>query len=109
MIVQAKKTNPIIPKCKKMLSEYYGKKFRGLIVYGSYARGKADQFSDIDLLILLAKPFDFYKELRRITDLLYPLQLESDRLISAKPADFNEFHKGTIQLYRNAKEEGFSL
>ncbi|MBN1868719.1 hypothetical protein JW916_15670, partial [Candidatus Sumerlaeota bacterium] len=37
---------------------------------------------------------------------LYPVQLESDRLISAKPAPVDEFEQGRTQLYRNAKREG---
>jgi predicted nucleotidyltransferase len=32
--------------------------FQGLILYGSMARGEADNFSDIDLLVLLKKPFN---------------------------------------------------
>jgi hypothetical protein len=38
--------------------------------------------------------------------LLYPIQLGSDRLISAKPALQDEFERGSLQLYRNAKREG---
>jgi len=65
--------------------------------------------SDIDLLVLLSKPFYYFRELRNITDLLYPLQLESEQLISAKPAAVDEFESGEIQLYRNAKCEGVAL
>lgn len=39
--------------------------------------------SDIDLLVLLSTPFDYFAELRQIVDLLYPIQLESEQLISA--------------------------
>lgn len=49
---------------------------------------------------------DYFKELRMIVDILYIVQLESDYLISAKPASIDEFENGAIQLYRNAKEEG---
>jgi hypothetical protein len=42
----------------------------------------------------------------RVIDILYPIQLEADRLISAKPAAADEFERGGIQLYRNAKREG---
>jgi predicted nucleotidyltransferase len=73
------------------------------------ARGGADIISDIDLLVLLSKPFDYFRELRRIIDLLYPLQLDTDQLISAKPAALDEFENGSIQLYRNAKREGILL
>ena len=70
------------------------------------ARGQADHFSDIDLLVLLEKPFNYFQELRKIVELLYPIQLESERLISAKPAGKEEFESGEILLYRFAKSEG---
>jgi len=73
------------------------------------ARDLACSTSDIDLLVLLSKPFDHFHELRRIIDLLYPIQLESEQLISAKPAAVDEFEYGDIQLYRNAKREGLFL
>jgi hypothetical protein len=41
--------------------------------------------------------------------LLYPVQLDTDQLISAKPAPLDEFEGGSIQLYRNAKREGIRL
>ena len=92
--------------CKRILQREYGAKFRGLVLYGSVARGKTDPGSDIDLLVLLGPPVDYFRELRRIVDLLYPLQLDTDRLISAKPAAQEEFEQGRLQLYRNAKREG---
>ena len=41
--------------------------------------------SDIDLLVLLSEPFDYFAELRQVIEVLYPIQLESEQLISAKP------------------------
>jgi len=96
----------IIKRCKAALEAYYGPRFRGLVVYGSVARGEATPASDIDMLVLLSQPFDYYHELRQIVDLLYPIQLESDQLVSAKPAAWTEFERGSIQLYRKAKSEG---
>ena len=101
--------NEIIKKCKKALEEHYKDQFQGLILYGSCARNQADPSSDIDLLVLLSKPFDFFKELRTMTDLLYPLQLESLQLISVQPAAVDEFESGSLQLYRNAMSEGIAV
>ena len=101
--------NRIIECSRKVLEEYYGSRFAGLVLFGSVARGDATAESDIDLLVLLNKPFDYFQELRKIVDLLYPLQLESSQLISAKPAAVDEFEGGYIQLYRNAKREGIYL
>jgi uncharacterized protein len=96
----------IIQQCRKILSEYYGSQFKGLVLYGSIARNQAGPDSDIDLLVLLKTPVDYFGELRRIIDLLYPIQLDSQQLISAKPADANEYENGSLSLYRNAKREG---
>ncbi len=99
----------ILKQCKKLLKTHYGLRLEGLVLYGSTARGQADPSSDVDLLVLLKKPFDFFQELRVITDVLYPLQLESDHLISAKPAAADEFEDGLLQFYRNVRREGVAL
>ena len=64
--------------------------------------------SDIDLLVLLKKPSNYFRELRTIVELLYPVQLESENLISAKPAAQEEYESGKILLYRLAKREGLT-
>ena len=96
----------IVQKCKEALSKYYGARLQGIVLYGSVARREADSASDIDLLVLLSPPFDYFKELRQIVDVLYPIQLESERLISAKPALASDYEIGSISLYRNARREG---
>jgi predicted nucleotidyltransferase len=98
--------NFTLEKCKHILRDYYGDKFQGLILYGSMARGQTDKFSDMDLLVLLNEPFNYFQELRQIVELLYPVQLESENLISAKPAAKEEFESGKILLYRLARREG---
>lgn len=102
-------TTEIAQRCKNVLEGHYGPRFKGLILYGSVAHHQASVGSDIDLLVLLSGEFDFFDELRRIIDLLYPIQLESEHLISAKPAAIDEFDQGGLQLYRNAKREGLAL
>ena len=102
-------TSEVVRKCKAALESHYGSQFKGLILYGSVARDQADSMSDIDLLVLLSKPFDYFLELRQVIDVLYPIQLESERLISAKPVPPDEFERGSIQLYRNAKREGIMV
>lgn len=104
--VQMATPNEVAQRCRSVLEAHHGPRFKGLILYGSAARGQASSESDIDLLVLLGKPFDYFRELRRIVDLLYPIQLESERLISTKPAGVDEFEYGGLQLYRNVKREG---
>ena len=98
-----------LKRCKVVLADHYGQQFKGLVLYGSMARRRPQPTSDIDLLVLLSEPFDYFRELRQIIDLLYPVQLDTDRLLSAKPAAVDDYERGRIQLYRNAKREGVIL
>jgi predicted nucleotidyltransferase len=99
----------IVQRCKEVLSRYYGSRLKGIILYGSVARGEADPGSDIDLLVLLSPPFDYFAELRQIVDLLYPIQLDSEQLISAKPALASDYEMGSLSFYRNARREGVAV
>lgn len=72
-----------VRQCRSALAQYYGDRFVGLVLYGSVARGHAQAGSDIDLLVLLRSPFETFEELRRMVELLYPVRLERERLISA--------------------------
>ena len=102
-------TNEIILKCKETLAKQYGKRLKGVILYGSMARGASTPASDIDLLVLLEPPLDYFAELWKLIDILYPIQLESEQLISAKPVLVNDFEMGSISLYRNAQREGVAV
>ena len=101
--------NSIVIKCKETLLQTYGSRLKGVILYGSMARKQPAPSSDVDLLVVLAPPIDYFAELRRLVDVLYPIQLESNRLISAKPVSVNDFESGSISLYRNAKREGIAV
>lgn len=96
----------LVQTCKERLARHYGARLKGLILYGSMARGTAEPESDIDLLVLLGEPFDYFVELEVLVDLLYDLQLVSDRYLSVRPARVQDFETGRIQLYRNARKEG---
>lgn len=99
----------ILQRCRNVLCEHYEERLAKVVLYGSEARDTAEPDSDIDLLVVLHEPFDFSKELRVIVDLLYPVQLDSERHISARPAYLNDYEAGTIQLYRNIKQEGIAV
>ena len=101
--------NRILVKCKKTLAQAYGERLKGVILYGSMARKNSTPASDMDLLVLLAPPVDYFAELRNLVDALYPVQLESKRLISAKPVSVKDFETGKTSLYRNAKKEGIAV
>ncbi|MBE3071270.1 MAG: nucleotidyltransferase domain-containing protein [Planctomycetes bacterium] len=93
-------------RCRQALAKHYGGRLRGIVLYGSSARGDAAPESDVDLLVLLEGPVDSVAEARHLTDLLYPIQLDSDRYLSAKAASADDYAQGRLQLYRNVQREG---
>src|SRR5918996_4113321 len=101
--------NPTLQKCRALLPTLYGTRLHGIVLYGSCARGTEAPESDIDLMVLLEGPVDASQEIRRIWEVLYPLQLESDRLLSVVPVDVALYHRGEYALHRQAKAEGVAL
>lgn len=98
--------NAVGGRIRTLLAEAFGDRLQGVVLYGSEARGTADPDSDANLLVLLAGPMSLGKDLRKIIDALYPLQLELERPIHALPVDAQEYAEGGFSLYRNAIKEG---
>lgn len=76
------------------LKELYGDLFRGLLLYGSYAKGTAWEGSDVDLLLLLDGPVDPVKEILASEPVTWPLALNSGLALSVMPASFDAFQRG---------------
>ena len=104
-----KPDDPLISRCARVIRETYGDRLAGIVLYGSVARGDDDPESDIDLLVLIEGEYDLWKEIGRLVDALYGLELESGKLISALPARAEHYRRGATMLYRNAIEEGIAL
>src|SRR5882724_1445646 len=85
---------------ERRLQDLYGDRFRGLLLFGSYARGDARERSDIDLLLLLDGPMNLSQELLRIQPVKWPLGLAADVLLSVFPVSYQAFQKAeTSFLY----------
>ena len=97
----------LLQRIKEALQSLYGTRFRGLVLYGSVARGDDGPDSDIDLLCLLQGPVE--NESSRIHDATYPLQLEfldnSGRIFSIIPVSEDDYQR-RIPLYMEARKEG---
>lgn len=108
-MIKTRVSEELLNRIKERLKDTFGDRFKGLILYGSEARGEATDESDIDLLVLLTGPVKALGDLRIIVDALYPFQLEVDRPIHAMPADFSDYQVAEFSLYANVREEGVSL
>jgi uncharacterized protein len=91
------------------LERAFGRRLRGIVLFGSRARGDATEASDIDLLLLLEDPPASGRDIDTIVEAIYPLQLELDVPIHALPATASSFERGDFALYRNAQAEGVRI
>jgi len=94
---------------KRRLEEAFGDRLRGLLIYGSEARGEATDDSDIDVMVLLQGPVRLWEDIGRGVEATYDLTLEMGRPIHPDPVDADEFEKGEFTLYRNVKAEGVAI
>jgi predicted nucleotidyltransferase len=103
-------TKEILRGIRPRLSAEFGPRLKDVVLYGSEARGEAVGDSDIDILVVLSGPLKFGNDLTRITETLYPLQLDiADRPLHAVPAAEEDYVAGEYSLYRQARQEGVSL
>lgn len=91
------------------LRELYGERHRGLVLYGSHARGEADEGSDVDLLLLLEGQVQVGREIRRSSDLVASLSLESSRVLSLIPVSVEDYRASSDPYLVNARREGALL
>ncbi|HEU4493276.1 MAG TPA: nucleotidyltransferase domain-containing protein [Rubrobacteraceae bacterium] len=91
------------------LRELYGERHRGLVLYGSHGRGEADEGSDVDLLLLLEGQVQVGREIRRSSDLVASLSLESSRVLSLIPVSVEDYRASSDPYLVNARREGALL
>jgi len=84
----------LLKTMRSALEAVYGPRVRGVLLYGSEARGEPRIDSDIDVLVLLDKVAEYGEEVRRCLDVLYPLSLKLERSISPTPVAAEEY--GTL-------------
>ena len=106
---QRMRRQELLAAIKARLNEVYGARLKGLVLFGSFARGRARPDSDIDILALLDGPLDYGHELRAIVDALYDLQLLTAHPLEVLPADSEEYAKREWPLYRAAAADGKAL
>jgi len=106
MVTTQKQAREIAKKVRDELEKLYGKRLRGVLLYGSAARDKLDEDSDIDIAIILDEIPDRFDEHERTGDLGSQISLEYNRLVSFLFVSEADYQKGRFAIHRRIKEEG---
>jgi predicted nucleotidyltransferase len=99
----------ILEEVGEKLKKLYGENLRGIILYGSYARGEATEDSDIDLIILLEDIEDISKEWERYFPIIYEIAFRNDAVISIVPLKERDYYSKNHPFILNAKKEGIKI
>ena len=91
------------------LKDLYGDRYRGLLLFGSYARGNAWEGSDVDLLLLLKGPVNVGREIVVTEPIVCSLSLESGLLLAVMPADFQTYQRGETIFLRSVRKEAIPV
>jgi predicted nucleotidyltransferase len=98
-----------LAEVKAGLHTLYGDRLRGLYLYGSYARGDFRPDSDVDVLAVLEGPLKPGLEISRMNEIVAPICLRHDLVISILPATPESFASGAELLFRFVRREAFAL
>lgn len=99
----------LLREIRARLDAAYGDRLKGVILYGSEAQENSTPESDIDVLVVLEGPVHQWREIHTCTQALYPLMLETGRIIDAAPVDVSDYEAAKAPLYVNARKEGVPL
>ncbi|NLF83566.1 MAG: nucleotidyltransferase domain-containing protein [Candidatus Gastranaerophilales bacterium] len=103
------KIKHVLKDFKANISVLYGDRIKQIILFGSHARGDADEASDIDIMIVLKGNISPAEEIKRSSELIADLSLKFDTVISCLFASENKFQLKKTPLYLNIKKEGIVL
>ncbi len=100
----------LLGQLDRELAALYGERYRGMVLFGSYARGGAREGeSDVDLLVLLEGEVKGWKEYLRIEPVSWPLSLDSGYVLSIFPVNVEAYLEPRKPFLMNAHREGVNL
>ncbi len=99
----------ILQELKVGLQKRYGSKLKGVMLFGSYARGEQRVGSDIDIAIILDDFSHACTEIERTGDIVSSLSLKFDTLISLVPIKEKDWLKRKTTLISNIKRDGVAI
>lgn len=105
----SKTAQEILIKLEKALAKIYGKRLKGLYLYGSYARGEERPGSDLDVAMILDNFERPWFEIQRTSQTVSDLSLEYNITISLIPLRAPDWKEKQKPLIRNIHREGVSF
>ena len=104
-----KRLQTILAATKKGLQKLYGPRLRGLVLYGSYARGDATPESDIDVAVILDEYKDVGAEIFRSGELNSRICLRYNVLVALMPVRERDWLADDSPFISNVRHDGVPI
>ena len=102
-------TRKILREFKRELEKLYGRQLRQVILYGSWARRRATENSDIDVLVVLEGDIRPGQEIDRMIDVITEINLQHGVLLSVYPISEQRYATINSPLLINVRREGVPI
>ena len=99
----------ILDELKQRLSDLYGDRLVELILFGSQARGDAEDGSDIDVLVVLRGEVKLSREIPYVNEVVAELSLRNETVITCVFMDEHDYTIRSGPFLRNIRREGVSV
>jgi uncharacterized protein len=108
-----RRIQPILDELHNKLSSAYGDRFRGLYVFGSYARPdagiKLPEDSDLDVALLLSDMSNAYDEMKRFGSVTSDLSAKYGLVVSVTPIREDDYSRDRTNFIRVIKEDAIAV
>ncbi len=104
--------NLVLKRLSIEVEDLFGDKLKGLILFGSYARGDNENESDIDIMILVdIDKNEIMKYRMGIVDIVSELGLDYEVVLSPIIQNYYEFeqYKEDLPFFKNIENEGVRI
>lgn len=102
----------LLLKLHIQLEELFGEHLKEVILFGSYARGDAEEGSDVDVLVLVDLPREEIVGYRRKVAAIAGAYLFSDDILLSMILENQQFfdrHRQILPFYQNIAREGVRI
>lgn len=99
----------IVLELHDKLAALYGSRLKGVYLYGSYARGEADDDSDIDVAVILAGVVNRAKERSRAGDIASGISLRENCVLTLFFMSEAEMAETPYAIHRSIARDGIPV
>ena len=103
------KLKPILDELREALAAHYGERLSKLVLFGSQARGDAEEDSDIDVLVVLKGEVSDSEESRIMLEPIADICLEHSVVIQWFFVSESRYNRNDDSFMRNVRHDGVAV